>query len=728
MLRGVPRATALLFLALNACSDEPLDPLVPDVPASPSHRSGVPSASGIYSGAESFVAGNPMANVWGGDANNYGYYSDGPDPLDGVFDSDRTRIEIPHDSRLANLSDFTFESWLRLSYSTDWQYGLIAMNSSRQYNANGQNDFGYFLLDFYQWSPGLVDFNWSVASYAFSGWSTTDATAPITLRPDSGAVFYLVGVHENDVIRLYINGQLADSLDISGHSGLQGPDSQPTTGSGFRQDLTDIYSWSGAVDKPLMIGGAQFQEGDGRYLSLFGSIGEAAFYRRALTATEIEERYAVGTVPPPPNTDSAYDPYGALVAGDSATAADGYWRTREQSLHGLASLDGQQVVDASGNGWDGTYRSAASGPVFSVDVSCDSVPRATEATCTATWAPSTVSAAEIEFRWDFFGDKIRPFPNGSIQYFEPGLIADTGFAMDRWAGTAVHSGDVYVTATWNGQTDIGTARLGVSPRATFQTLPITLDTVPKDWITDPNLPLGEQPNAPFGTKTGGLALNVDMESGLGVLVEIVNGEPDLAEVTDGGPNDGLWYVAGHSLSVERGILIRTWLEGRSLATFRYFGDLLTGRGLLAQRTIEDRRDTLPEHPDSAEIRVGVRAHEKHGRNGANGHQSQMEAAARSVEYCGNIPALLDPIVADDSASLDDRANVVITEGERALAYVNSHERYVRLNYTDAPIYDNPTKVVNAKREKALRAIDSSDDGPGFETLFSPGPGTGCTRP
>lgn len=363
--RIAPLAVVVLVLVVG-CHDDPVEVLRPDV-ASRSLASGS-AGSGIFHGAEPFIAGNPMLNFAGGAPYNYGYYSDGPDPGSGVFDSDSAYIHVPHDARLALLTDFSFEAWIRPSPNDDYKYSLIAMNSASQFSASGQNDFGYFLLDYWQHPRGpgpdfvnRIDIYWTVPSYHIGGWSGIgvdgyEVKAP-SPDPEVGAELHVVGVHANDVISLYINGQVVATADISGVTGGSGRACGPSNGmSGFRQDLSDLCGYAGESNRPLSIAGAGYWVNEPeKYLGFSGSIGESAFYRRALTAQEIQAHYQVGTATPPAAPDELNDPYRDLVLSH---APAGYWRHREAELHGLASIDGERVVDASGNAWHGLYREA----------------------------------------------------------------------------------------------------------------------------------------------------------------------------------------------------------------------------------------------------------------------------------------------------------------------------------------------------------------------------------
>lgn len=260
--------------------------------------------NGIYPGDETgALTGNPMRSYPGGAAANFGYFSEGVD-RDYSIDDDGARIEIPHQGFLANLRNFSFEAWVRPRPGAGWQYALIAQNSAHQYNQFGNNDFGYFLLGYWSHPAGpgpefvnRADIAWGVASYNWSGWSWAEAYdyefAPPGPEPGRGAETHIVGVHRDNVISLYVNGELVGTRDISGDTGLYGPDGQRSSRSGFRTDLTDIYNPPDPA-KPLVIGGSRFMEGDADFIGFSGSIGESAFYGHALSAAQIAAHYAAG--------------------------------------------------------------------------------------------------------------------------------------------------------------------------------------------------------------------------------------------------------------------------------------------------------------------------------------------------------------------------------------------------------------------------------------------------
>ncbi|MEI7603817.1 MAG: LamG-like jellyroll fold domain-containing protein [bacterium] len=167
-----------------------------------------------------------------------------------LFNGSSGRITVPYSSDFFPTNQITIEAWLKWNIvpSTGLQWASIV-------NTNADN--GYRLQ--HNSTNTLFEIAVPTTSSPGSGrwiWSTT--------APQMGVWYYVVGVYDGSYLRMYVNGVQESYTTLTG---------------------TIIPNSS-----PLYI--SQWGE-SGRYFN--GNIDEVAIYSRALSATEIADRYARGS-------------------------------------------------------------------------------------------------------------------------------------------------------------------------------------------------------------------------------------------------------------------------------------------------------------------------------------------------------------------------------------------------------------------------------------------------
>jgi hypothetical protein len=352
---------------------------------------------------------------------------------------------------------------------------------------------------------------------------------------------------------------------------------------------------------------------------------------------------------------------------------------------------------------------------FKVSMDCTpgQVSRGGTISCEAMWTPTSVPASRVSFNWRFEPDSVRVFPAANAQAYAPPPARDTtAQGMGTWSGHAALGGRVIVRATYGTDVRSDTSQFGVAGRTggAFGDLPVTFASGIADIPTDTTLALFDQPDPSGSQEIGVLGENYDTSAGIGIPASLIHGKPTLGEILSG-PNQGLWYVIAPDVESTRGVRIRTWLTGGELPKFLYSlspQDLLTNRGLLAARRTGPN-NTLPAHPDSSVFMNGVMAHETYGTSATGGsgkgHQGELELAARSLETCGKVPAILERVVAADSFAARTRATTVVNEGKRSLYAAMGHDR-VHGNFSNAKFYE----VVASTTVADLLTVSSWADG------------------
>jgi hypothetical protein len=366
---------------------------------------------------------------------------------------------------------------------------------------------------------------------------------------------------------------------------------------------------------------------------------------------------------------------------------------------------------------------------FKISLACTptTVIRANTVSCNASWTPTTITAGEILFEWQFQGDPVRVFPAANaMPYDPPPPIDSVGQGMSTWLGKMVLGGRVSLRATWQSEVETATANILVNPRTSpsFGDLPVSFSPVMGDIPTDSTKTLVNQPN-PDGIGSPGVAgQNYDVQTSSGLIQDVINGSPSVTSVTSG-PNRGLWYVVTPGVQSTRGARIRTWLRGLEQPEFSYklSSGLLTNRGLLQARR-KTLKSKLPMHPDSTVFLNGVWAHETYGQSGAKGHQGQIELAKSSLPTCGKVPAIVERLVAADSGTALFRAFDVLGEGKLSL-YAASWHDHVYGNYSNAPAYEVVPQVTVADNLNWL-TIRGDVQAPA-EPSMAPDPRWNCSR-
>ena len=214
-------------------------------------------------------------------------------------------------------------------------------------------------------------------------------------------------------------------------------------------------------------------------------------------------------------TSTWFGPDGGPSFGPGITGRAGFFTS------GDATMAGDSVV------WDvftiGTGGLSAPPPpeedttqFHIASLTCPTVVRTAPVDCAATWAPDTIAASEILFEWTFFGDTVRVFPDPTAAHFGAPVPIDTAATgLDHWVGTAVHSGQVFLRATWQGEADSATTPLVVNPRTdgVWDSLLVTVDTVTVKYYefpTDMTKSITQQPNPIPGFSDLGIqGLNLD---------------------------------------------------------------------------------------------------------------------------------------------------------------------------------------------------------------------------
>jgi hypothetical protein len=348
---------------------------------------------------------------------------------------------------------------------------------------------------------------------------------------------------------------------------------------------------------------------------------------------------------------------------------------------------------------------------FSItSLNCPTVVRAETVDCAATWQPSTIAASEILFEWKFVGDTVRVFPDSTAAHFgAPTPIDEAANGLDHWIGPAVHSGQVFLRATWQAETDSANALLMITPRTSgvWDSLRVSVDTVStKDdgmtlkyyrFPTDMTKSIALQPSPMPGVSSLGImALNLDSIAGFSGLEETIRGIPVVQNVPSG-PNQGLGYVSSTGdIRVTRVIALRTLLTGDEDPRFLYScvaGQTLTIRQLLqAMRQNSGCNGPRRFRNDSTTFRLGVWGHELFGANGGKGHQGEFHHAGKSVPTCGNAPAILERVVASGAIEASAIVSIVLAEARKSVDAAADHDR-VFANYSSAPTYEVENTVV-----------------------------------
>ena len=377
-----------------------------------------------------------------------------------------------------------------------------------------------------------------------------------------------------------------------------------------------------------------------------------------------------------------------------------------------------------------------------VSLTCPAVVRTDTVDCAATWEPDTIAASEILFKWTFFGDTVRVFPDPTAAHFgAPAPIDTTAVGLDHWIGMAVHSGEVFLRAVWQADTVSATTSLVVNPRTggLWDSLRVSVDTVSvKDdsvtfkyyrFAADMTKSITQQPSPiPGSTLLGLVGLNLDSIAGFSGLEETIRGVPDVP-VVPSGPNRGLGYVADPGdVRVTRVIALRTLLTGNEDPRFLYTcvpGDTMTIRGLLhAMRQNSGCNGPRKFRTDSTDWRMGVWGHELFGANGGKGHQGEFHVAGKSVPTCGNAPAILERVIAPGAIEALAIAGDVLNEARKSLRAAADHDRVLG-NFSVAPTYEVESQVITVTNTTPSFTVDDTQKPP--QPGNEPDPNFKCTR-
>jgi hypothetical protein len=156
-----------------------------------------------------------------------------------------------------------------------------------------------------------------------------------------------------------------------------------------------------------------------------------------------------------------------------------------------------------------------------------------------------------------------------------------------------------------------------------------------------------------------------------------------------GPNTGLSYVL--DIGDVRSTRVReiySWLNGtESPPRFRYHrvpNMVLSNLEALKVMTTRPGMNAPLKFPNATEFQDGVLAHEGLGRNGAPGHQTQIEFGA--TFSCGRAPYILERVVGSRRDFAEAQVRDVVNEAWKSIAHGSSHE-IVHGNYSNAPYYE-----------------------------------------
>jgi hypothetical protein len=297
-----------------------------------------------------------------------------------------------------------------------------------------------------------------------------------------------------------------------------------------------------------------------------------------------------------------------------------------------------------------------------LDLSCspDPVTRGEEVACHVSRSGGMVGDESIT--WTFSPDSlIQLLPDSSWNPGLPEVIEPEGDTL--WTGLAVHPGMVHVEVVAAGyDTTTAGAELAITRRTGYA----SGDTVSWDEIlvrfSDSLRTFNENPGVGVIAPRGENINLGPSGSGSADWQQVLQGGPSYTEVP-AGPNSGYWYVPNHTVHANRGWRInRTWTED---------GDVLGATQLnhwnfLANDTIVDPAVTL----------AFIKGHEKHGNKQGNlngkGHQGQIELVGKDIPSCGNLPYYLEPIVAPDSAGVEDAFVPVYLAAYEAMVFGAGH--------------------------------------------------------
>lgn len=300
--------------------------------------------------------------------------------------------------------------------------------------------------------------------------------------------------------------------------------------------------------------------------------------------------------------------------------------------------------------------------------------------------------ADTVLDWRFVGSYV----------FADTLIATSQANSTIWQGLVVDSGTVTVRYRNDGVTDSASAFLGVANRTDWRWSEADWDLdedVPpacifQDWLLpfDGAVLLGR--NRP---QSGCLSHVIDPP----VLTNALDGV-EVAQVNDGGPNHGIWYVTEPLYRMDRATELHPWLRDGSL-------ELIGSNSKHDNRKCRDylgidKGDPVIintfdfnlhcENDDLTPMLEAALQHEGYGSvtsgPNANGHESRRRYFAELPEHDPHKDA--EWIVGKTEAQLGERLRGVLSLIEADLRSLGSDHTYVTGNWSGSDVwtYDNDT--------------------------------------
>lgn len=297
---------------------------------------------------------------------------------------------------------------------------------------------------------------------------------------------------------------------------------------------------------------------------------------------------------------------------------------------------------------------------FFVTLDCTpSVERGQHVTCRA--EPHGVEdESDVLYSWKFVPAGGVPLRGGALWENLEEVSRDS-VKSATWTGRGVWGGTVRVTAVdGEGLQGIGTNAFHVDPR---------------NWTTRDSLLRGDSLTNYINGNRDKLGMNSDGKpnSSSSSVLDILKGSSAVAVVADG-PNKGYAYVESHDYHVKR-----YWHVNERLLASGPAEIPDTGRSPVNAWTYLTRRGKNP-----ALLLAGTTAHERYGQNGAKGHQGQIKKVL-TPKACGDVAALLEPLVADTKAKAERLRNIFEWAADSAFVMGVLHNHVYGNHGTGSPI-------------------------------------------